>query len=168
MLFSLHTRLRVHWAPGFPCALLSEARTVFAKPGRIAPRERGVLFWKLGQRHCEERKDANRHCERSEAIHSFFARRDRGAVSAVIARSGSDEAIHSFFAFARRDRGAVSAVIARSGSDEAIHSFFARRERWIASRSLSIWRLESPVSADPNDRLWLMEGLRQSGRFGPD
>src|SRR5882724_5002792 len=56
MLFSLHTRLRVHWAPGFPCALLSEARTVFAKPGRIAPRERGVLFWKLGQRHCEERQ----------------------------------------------------------------------------------------------------------------
>ncbi len=27
-----------------------------ANLGRIAPRERGVLFWKLGQRHCEERK----------------------------------------------------------------------------------------------------------------
>src|SRR5258706_14925593 len=39
---SLHTRLRVQWAPGFPCALYSQrGETVFAKLGRIAPRDCG-------------------------------------------------------------------------------------------------------------------------------
>ena len=39
---NLHTRPRVQRAPGFPCALLLFRRAAIdAKPGRIAPRERG-------------------------------------------------------------------------------------------------------------------------------
>jgi hypothetical protein len=38
-----HARLRVHWAPGIPCALCFPGRTIFAKLGRIAPRECGVV-----------------------------------------------------------------------------------------------------------------------------
>jgi hypothetical protein len=34
----------VHWAPGIPCALCFPGRTVFAKLGRIAPRECGGVF----------------------------------------------------------------------------------------------------------------------------
>src|SRR6266478_7464622 len=41
MLFSLHTRLRVHWAPGIPCALCFLCAKVLANLGRIAPRDRG-------------------------------------------------------------------------------------------------------------------------------
>ena len=47
-----HTRLRVHWASGIPCALVFEWRKIPAKPGRIAPRERGSVSH---CRHCEER-----------------------------------------------------------------------------------------------------------------
>src|SRR6266404_5590169 len=40
MLFSLHARLRVHWAPGIPCALYSRrGETILANLGRLAPRE---------------------------------------------------------------------------------------------------------------------------------
>jgi hypothetical protein len=46
--------------------LFSEARTVLAKLGRLAPRERGVAPGI--QRHCEEQSD--------EAIHSSFTRRN--------------------------------------------------------------------------------------------
>src|SRR5258708_21878757 len=43
-LFLSHTRLRVHWAPGFPCALcLSRRQRFLQKLGRITPRERGVV-----------------------------------------------------------------------------------------------------------------------------
>src|SRR5205814_7749664 len=38
-----HARLRVHRAPGIPCALFSWANE-FAKLGRLAPRDRGVIF----------------------------------------------------------------------------------------------------------------------------
>src|SRR6266436_4817095 len=41
--FISHARLRVHWAPGIPCALCFAGRTVFAKLGHIAPRDRGVV-----------------------------------------------------------------------------------------------------------------------------
>jgi hypothetical protein len=47
-----HTRLRVHWASGIPCALVFEWRKIPAKPGRIAPRERGSVSH---CRHCAER-----------------------------------------------------------------------------------------------------------------
>src|SRR5712675_3163758 len=41
--FISHMRLRVHWAPGIPCALCFPGRTVFAELGRIAPRESGCI-----------------------------------------------------------------------------------------------------------------------------
>src|SRR5207247_5372509 len=56
--------------PAFPAPSDFKGGWFLQKLGRIAPRGRGVLFCKLGQRHCEERSDVNRHCERSEAIHS--------------------------------------------------------------------------------------------------
>src|ERR1700687_215590 len=41
-----HARLRVHWAPGIPCALcfLKGPKDFMQKLGRIAPRDRGVVF----------------------------------------------------------------------------------------------------------------------------
>ncbi len=41
-----HTRLRVHWAPGIPRALLQRAKEFLAKLGRSAPRERGCMCWR--------------------------------------------------------------------------------------------------------------------------
>jgi hypothetical protein len=58
-----HTRLRVHWAPGIPHALLEGGR-FFAKLGRMASRE------------CEA-----------------FDEYERAAVSAVIAREGGRPSI---------------------------------------------------------------------------
>src|SRR5260370_23711935 len=41
--FISHARLRVHRAPGIPCALyFRRGETVFAKLGRLEPRDRGV------------------------------------------------------------------------------------------------------------------------------
>src|SRR6266446_1061173 len=40
--FILHARLRVHWAPGIPCALCFLWANVLQKLGQIAPRECGV------------------------------------------------------------------------------------------------------------------------------
>src|SRR5258705_11551609 len=74
VLSTLHTRLRAHRAPGIPCALYFIGRTFLQNLGRLAPRDRGVVF-ELGQRHCEER----------------LVR--RGSTS----EGGSDEAIHSSF-----------------------------------------------------------------------
>src|SRR5882672_4237431 len=42
--YFFHARLRVHWAPGFPCALFLSRANVRAKLGRIASRERRGLF----------------------------------------------------------------------------------------------------------------------------
>src|ERR1700730_1476862 len=39
-----HARLRAHWAPGIPHALAVPGRTFLQKLGRIAPRDRGVVF----------------------------------------------------------------------------------------------------------------------------
>jgi hypothetical protein len=44
--FHLHTRLRVHLAPGFPCALFFSGRMVTAQLGRYPSRENVV------SRHC--------------------------------------------------------------------------------------------------------------------
>jgi hypothetical protein len=41
--FILHARLRVHWAPGIPCALCFRGATFLQNLGRIAPRERSPL-----------------------------------------------------------------------------------------------------------------------------
>src|SRR5258708_1415970 len=41
--YTSHARLRVHWAPGVPCALCFEAK-VLAQPGRLAPRDREFAF----------------------------------------------------------------------------------------------------------------------------
>jgi len=40
----LHTRPRVQRAPGIPCALFIPGRMIFEHLGRIAPRDRGVVF----------------------------------------------------------------------------------------------------------------------------
>src|SRR5882724_3320134 len=42
--YHLHARLRVHWAPGIPHALVFPGRTFLAQLGPIAPRECGVMF----------------------------------------------------------------------------------------------------------------------------
>ena len=71
-----HARLRVHWAPGIPCALVSLGETVHAKLGRIAPRGRETMSV---SRHCEERlvrRSSTSEGGSDQAIHSFFARRD--------------------------------------------------------------------------------------------
>ena len=39
-----HARLRVHWAPGIPCALSFLGEWFLQKLGPIAPRDRGVIF----------------------------------------------------------------------------------------------------------------------------
>src|SRR5260370_5354457 len=45
-----HARLRVHWAPGIPCALcFLRAEGFYAQLGRIAPRDRGVVFEKMAR-----------------------------------------------------------------------------------------------------------------------
>ena len=43
--------------PAFPAPSDFKGGWFLQKLGRIAPRGRGVLFWKLGQRHCEEPSD---------------------------------------------------------------------------------------------------------------
>src|SRR5216683_2715777 len=40
LLHILHARLRVHWAPGIPHALVFLGRRIHAQLGRIAPRDR--------------------------------------------------------------------------------------------------------------------------------
>src|SRR5205814_7368849 len=45
--YFLHARLRVHRAPGIPCALCSQRRMDCARLGRIAPRECNWLFSKI-------------------------------------------------------------------------------------------------------------------------
>src|SRR5258707_7289991 len=40
--YTSHARLRVHWAPGVPCALSFEAK-VLARLARSASRDRGVV-----------------------------------------------------------------------------------------------------------------------------
>ena len=62
---SLHTRLRVHWAPGFPCALCSQSDKRTCKTRAKSRRGMAESYLKFEPRHCEERSDANRHCERS-------------------------------------------------------------------------------------------------------
>src|SRR5260370_35130321 len=59
-LFLSHTRLRVHCAPGIPCALCIEGRTSMQASCENARRDRDLV----SQRHCEEQSD--------EAIHSVF------------------------------------------------------------------------------------------------
>ena len=39
----LPTRLRVHWAPGIPTPFIDEGETKTQNPGKIAPRECGVI-----------------------------------------------------------------------------------------------------------------------------
>src|SRR5260370_14241118 len=46
--FISHARLRVHWAPGIPCALCFSGRNGFAKLGRLVPRE-CVLMFEIGK-----------------------------------------------------------------------------------------------------------------------
>src|SRR6266436_2314718 len=60
MLFSVHARLRVHWAPGIPCALCSQSGERSCKISGASRREHMEPC-----RHCEEQSD--------EAIHSYFA-----------------------------------------------------------------------------------------------
>src|SRR5712672_1328958 len=74
VLSTLHTRLRAHRAPGIPCALYFIGRTFLQNLGRLAPRDRGVVF-ELGQRHCEERLvrcSSTSEGGSDEAIHSSF------------------------------------------------------------------------------------------------
>ena len=80
-----HARLRVHWAPGIPCALVSLGETVHAKLGRIAPRECGVVF------------DEN----------------ERAALSVVIAREGGRSSIPETAVIEPKGRGVLDTPLAR-------------------------------------------------------
>jgi hypothetical protein len=60
LIFILHARLRVHQAPGIPCALSLIGQDLLANLGRVTPRECGAM--------------SQLHCERSEAIHTFPCR----------------------------------------------------------------------------------------------
>src|SRR4030095_15524059 len=54
VLSTLHTGLRVHWAPGIPCALYYQSgETVFKTRAISAARTRSHVL-KLDCRHCEE------------------------------------------------------------------------------------------------------------------
>src|SRR6266403_6018063 len=156
MLFSLHTRLRVHWAPGIPCALCLLGERFLHNSGET---RRGIaeLCFNL-QRHCEERSD--------EAIHSYFAatwiasrslssggalRRPVWLAMTVLPSTNGlaslkiESVAAIFYVMARSGLAAVAQratasaearrAKAEGGSDEAIHSYFAAP--WIASRSLS-------------------------------
>src|SRR5258706_3100269 len=65
-----HARLWVHWAPGIPCASVDRGANGSCKDSGASRRGNAESYFKLERRHCEEPSDANRHCERSEAIHS--------------------------------------------------------------------------------------------------
>jgi hypothetical protein len=43
VLSTLHTGLRVHWAPGIPCALCDQGDIVWQNSGEMLQRERGVV-----------------------------------------------------------------------------------------------------------------------------
>jgi hypothetical protein len=63
--YPLHTRLRVHWAPGIPCALCLLGERFLQNPGGS---RRGNA--------CSCLKIGSRHCERSEAIHLAAQRKN--------------------------------------------------------------------------------------------
>ncbi len=63
--FVSHARLRVHRAPGIPCALCFLRAERSCKTSGISCRGIAESYLKLEQRHCEEQRD--------EAIHSSLA-----------------------------------------------------------------------------------------------
>src|SRR6266404_5283543 len=91
---------------------------VLANLGRIAPRDRGVLFWKLGQRHCEERKRRS---------NPFFV-----CAALWIASRSLSSGAHSRDPLARND-GCVAAtfpaVIVREADDPVFQSSCDEIER---------------------------------------
>ena len=72
--FISHARLRVHRAPGIPCALCFAGRTILAQLGRIAPRDRGVI----SQRAVIARSKATKQSTLTSRQHGLlrFARND--------------------------------------------------------------------------------------------
>src|SRR6266571_2265568 len=55
----LHTRPRVQRASGFPCALYFEGgRKVYAKLGRLTPRERGLTSSRCGRKRVKTKTGA--------------------------------------------------------------------------------------------------------------
>src|SRR6476620_1731394 len=72
----LHARLRVHRAPGIPCALCFLRASGFERLGRIAPRECGVLM---------SLREAKRP-KQSTLRHSGMVRRTRPGISRFRAR----------------------------------------------------------------------------------
>jgi len=83
--FHFHARLRVHRAPGFPCALCFRGRKFLHNPGAS---RRGKAAVCLQSEH--------RHCERSEAIHSFFARQPWIASSQALLAMTATSAMDCF------------------------------------------------------------------------
>jgi hypothetical protein len=68
--YPLHTRPRVQRASGIPCSLIFEGQRN-ANLGRFPPRDADVyLLFEF------ESKLSQRHCERSEAIHSHQAKKE--------------------------------------------------------------------------------------------
>src|SRR5260370_5172023 len=63
--------------PAFPAPSVYRGANGSCKTSGASRRGLAELYVKFEPRHCEERSDANRHCERSEAIH-FAAQRKNG------------------------------------------------------------------------------------------
>src|SRR5882762_1341116 len=79
-LCDLHTGPRVRRAPGLPCALLFERVKIDTKLGRIAPRDRGVVFgmWMPSLRGAKRRSNPSfRVCRAMDCFASLaMTRRD--------------------------------------------------------------------------------------------
>jgi hypothetical protein len=119
--FPLRTRPRVQRAPGIPCALALEGGKLIAKLGRIAPRE------------CEGVSPHRRPGERRDPLRRGLSLKDAvGRLSRNTTSCGYGSRLLVRNCALGRDDVRENAVVARSESDEAIHSFF-RCRKWIAS-----------------------------------
>ena len=95
--FILHARLRVHRAPGIPCAPIFSGRKIHAQLGRIASRDRGGVLEIANQyfaviARSEATKQSTLSSLRNELLRS--ARNDDGGADcfaeAVIGRAWRD------------------------------------------------------------------------------
>jgi hypothetical protein len=102
--FISHARLRVHRVPGIPHALLIQGRRIFAKPGRIVPREGGVL----SQRHCLRQTRSVCARERQRRSNPPFCFAAPWIASLALAMTGSNLASSRTSERSERDPGPIT------------------------------------------------------------
>src|ERR1700676_283276 len=135
-LFS-HTRLRVHWPPGIPCALFSFGRALPAQLGHIAPRDRGGLsgFFVIA------RSDLSAVAQRGKA--------EATKQSIVTVGSGC-----GLLRFARNDAPHSQPSSPAKAGDPVI--------RDVSDRTEKPRRTDRPVEPDDDSSLWRTEATWQS------